>query len=53
MAFGTKRAVPNLPSPVPQGIMSLSEVTTIPVAALFLFAQSRVVQGMTKGAVKG
>lgn len=36
-----------------QGIMALSVVTTIPVAALFLIAQRQVIQGMTEGAVKG
>ncbi len=36
-----------------QGIMALSVVTTIPVAALFLVAQRQVIQGMTDGAVKG
>jgi ABC-type glycerol-3-phosphate transport system permease component len=36
-----------------QGIMALSVVTTIPVAALFLLAQRRVMAGMTEGAVKG
>ncbi|MCX7380193.1 MAG: carbohydrate ABC transporter permease [Alphaproteobacteria bacterium] len=36
-----------------QGIMALSVVTTIPVAALFLIAQRRVIAGMTEGAVKG
>jgi ABC-type glycerol-3-phosphate transport system permease component len=36
-----------------QGIMALSVVTTIPVAALFLLAQRQVIQGMTDGAVKG
>jgi ABC-type glycerol-3-phosphate transport system permease component len=33
--------------------MALSVVTTIPVAALFLLAQRRVMRGMTEGAVKG
>lgn len=36
-----------------QGIMAMSVVTTIPVAALFLLAQRQVIQGMTDGAVKG
>lgn len=36
-----------------QGIMALSVVTTLPVAALFLLAQKRVIAGMTEGAVKG
>jgi ABC-type glycerol-3-phosphate transport system permease component len=36
-----------------QGIMALSVITTIPVAALFLLAQRRVMAGMTEGAVKG
>jgi len=36
-----------------QGIMALSVITTIPVAALFLVAQRRVMAGMTEGAVKG
>ena len=36
-----------------QGIMALAVVTTLPVAALFLLAQRRVMQGMTEGAVKG
>lgn len=36
-----------------QGVMAMAVVTTIPVAALFLLAQRRVMQGMTEGAVKG
>jgi ABC-type glycerol-3-phosphate transport system permease component len=36
-----------------QGIMALAVVTTLPVAALFLLAQRRVIAGMTEGAVKG
>ena len=36
-----------------QGVMALALITTIPVAALFLLAQRRVIQGMTDGAVKG
>jgi ABC-type glycerol-3-phosphate transport system permease component len=36
-----------------QGIMAMSVVTTIPVAALFLVAQRQVIRGMTDGAVKG
>jgi ABC-type glycerol-3-phosphate transport system permease component len=36
-----------------QGIMALAVITTIPVAALFLLAQKRVMEGMAAGAVKG
>ncbi|PPD16096.1 MAG: hypothetical protein CTY25_03755 [Methylobacterium sp.] len=36
-----------------QGIMALAVLTTLPVAALFLLAQKRVMEGMASGAVKG
>lgn len=36
-----------------QGVMALSVITTLPVAALFLLAQKRVMDGMAAGAVKG
>lgn len=36
-----------------QGIMALSVLTTLPVIIFFLFAQRRVMAGMTAGAVKG
>ncbi len=36
-----------------QGIMALAVITTLPVAALFLLAQKRVMEGMASGAVKG
>jgi ABC-type glycerol-3-phosphate transport system permease component len=36
-----------------QGIMALAVITTLPVAALFLLAQKRVMEGMAAGAVKG
>jgi ABC-type glycerol-3-phosphate transport system permease component len=36
-----------------QGIMALAVLTTLPVAALFLLAQKRVMEGMAAGAVKG
>lgn len=36
-----------------QGIMALAVLTTFPVAALFLIAQKRVMDGMAAGAVKG
>jgi ABC-type glycerol-3-phosphate transport system permease component len=36
-----------------QGIMALAVLTTVPVAALFLLAQKRVMEGMASGAVKG
>jgi ABC-type glycerol-3-phosphate transport system permease component len=36
-----------------QGIMALAVITTLPVAALFLMAQKRVMEGMAAGAVKG
>lgn len=36
-----------------QGIMALAVITTLPVAALFMFAQRRVMAGMAAGAVKG
>lgn len=36
-----------------QGIMALAVLTTLPVAALFLIAQKRVMAGMAAGAVKG
>jgi ABC-type glycerol-3-phosphate transport system permease component len=36
-----------------QGIMALAVITTLPVAALFLVVQKRVMEGMAAGAVKG
>lgn len=36
-----------------QGIMALAVITTLPVTLFFLFAQRRVMTGMTAGAVKG
>jgi len=36
-----------------RGIMALAFVTTLPVAALFVLAQRRVMEGMAAGAVKG
>jgi ABC-type maltose transport system permease subunit len=33
--------------------MALAVLTTLPVAALFLLAQKRVMEGMAAGAVKG
>lgn len=36
-----------------QGIMALAVLTTLPVAALFLLVQKRVMEGMAAGAVKG
>lgn len=36
-----------------RGIMALAFVTTLPVAALFVIAQRRVMEGMAAGAVKG
>jgi ABC-type glycerol-3-phosphate transport system permease component len=36
-----------------RGIMALACVTTLPVAALFILAQKRVMAGMAAGAVKG
>lgn len=36
-----------------RGIMALAFVTTLPVAALFVLAQHRVMEGMAAGAVKG
>jgi len=36
-----------------QGIMALATLTTLPVVAVFLLTQRRVMQGMVAGAVKG
>ena len=36
-----------------QGIMALATLTTVPVVIVFLFAQRRVMEGITAGAVKG